>query len=54
MKNVVSILVALSVLAFSQVSFAAEEVSSIARGGRLYDKWFAVIGAPKPAETHPA
>ena len=54
MKNVVSILVALSVLTFAQVSFAAEEVSSIARGGRLYDKWFAVIGAPKPEATHPA
>jgi thiosulfate dehydrogenase len=54
MKNIISILIALSFLAFSQVTFAAEEVSSIARGGRLYDKWFAVIGAPKPAETHPA
>jgi mono/diheme cytochrome c family protein len=54
MKNAVSILVALSILAFSQFSFAAEEVSSIARGGKLYDKWFAVIGAAKPAETHPA
>ena len=30
----------------------AEEASAIARGGRLYDKWFKVIGAPKPAETH--
>lgn len=33
----------------------AEEMdSSIARGGRLYDKWFKVIKAPKPAETHSA
>jgi thiosulfate dehydrogenase len=52
--NLVSLLVAVSIISFSQVSFAAEEVSSIARGGRLYDKWFAVIGAAKPKETHPA
>lgn len=36
-------------------SVSAEEIqSSIARGGRLYDKWFKVIGAPKPTDTHPA
>jgi hypothetical protein len=37
---------------------ADEEVTSeagrIARGGRLYDKWYAVIGADEPEETHPA
>jgi mono/diheme cytochrome c family protein len=37
----------------------ADEVVStdagrIARGGRLYDKWYAVIGAEKPADTHAA
>ena len=32
----------------------AEDVSSIARGGQLYDKWFKVIGAKKPSDTHPA
>ena len=31
----------------------AEEASAIARGGLLYDKWYAVIGAEKPAETRP-
>ena len=31
-----------------------EEVSSIARGGLLYDKWYKVIKAEKPTETHPA
>jgi len=30
------------------------EAARIARGGRLYDKWYAVIGAEKPKETHPA
>jgi len=34
--------------------FSEETDSSIARGGQLYDKWFAVIGAEKPSETHPA
>lgn len=33
---------------------AAEELSSIARGGRLYDKWFAETKAPKPTADHAA
>lgn len=32
---------------------AADE-GAIARGGKLYDKWFAVIGAEKPKDTHSA
>lgn len=32
----------------------ASEEGSIARGAKLYDKWFAVIKAEKPKETHPA
>ncbi|MEG3618500.1 c-type cytochrome [Magnetovibrio sp. PR-2] len=35
-------------------SVQAEDQSSIARGGLLYDKWYAVIDAPKPPETHKA
>ena len=35
-------------------SAVAEEASSIARGGLLYDKWFKVIGAKKPDATHKA
>lgn len=42
--------IALSVTAPVQ----AEEESAIARGGQLYDKWFAVIGADKPKDTHKA
>lgn len=54
-KNlIVCFLAAVSFIGFSQMSFAAEDDSSMARGGRLYDKWFAVIGAEKPSETHPA
>jgi len=30
------------------------EAGRIARGGRLYDSWFAVIGAEKPTDTHSA
>jgi len=36
------------------VTANAEEDSVIARGGQLYDKWFAVIGADKPKDTHQA
>ena len=30
------------------------ETAAIARGGRLYSKWFKVIGADRPTKTHPA
>jgi thiosulfate dehydrogenase len=49
-----------SVLVFSAVmlsgagpAYAAEEASSIARGGRLYDTWWAVAGTAKPDTAHP-
>ncbi|MES9937760.1 MAG: hypothetical protein ABW153_15045, partial [Sedimenticola sp.] len=45
--------ITLSFLFLSSNSIA-EEDSSIARGGLLYDKWFKVIGAPKPDDNHPA
>lgn len=38
----------------ASVGVAQEIESSIARGGQLYDKWYKVIGAEKPTETHPA
>ncbi len=42
-------------LMFGALSASADEIeSSIARGGLLYDKWFKVIGAEKPTETHSA
>lgn len=47
----------LMVIAFPITSgtVSAEEIeSSIARGGRLYDKWYKVIKAEKPTETHGA
>ncbi len=54
MRTVVGLIAALSMVGFSQFTLAGEEVSSIARGGKLYDKWFKVVGADKPADTHPA
>ena len=33
---------------------AAETESNYARGGKLYDKWFKVIGVDKPKTTHKA
>jgi len=35
-------------------TLAGEEISNIARGGQLYDKWYKVIKAEKPKATHPA
>ncbi len=32
----------------------AEEASTLARGGLLYDKWYKVVGADKPTSDHPA
>ncbi|MBL4614719.1 MAG: cytochrome c [Magnetovibrio sp.] len=33
---------------------SAQDVSSVIRGAKLYDKWYKVIDAPKPATTHKA
>ena len=46
---------ALAIASFSVTALPAnadEITSSIARGGQLYDKWYKVIKAPKPEETH--
>mgnify|MGYP000090631183 FL=1 len=37
---------------FANVAYADE--GTIALGGKMYDKWFKVVGAPKPEETHVA
>ncbi|MGX0977309.1 mono/diheme cytochrome c family protein [Roseovarius sp. MBR-51] len=44
------IVAALSMVA-GTAAYAADE-GSIARGGRLYDKWYAVIGQDAPGESH--
>ena len=53
MKKTLITIIGLSIFGFAPASYA-EMDSSIARGGLLYDKWFAVIGAAKPKDTHPA
>jgi len=52
-SNIVSFLVAMSILCFAPISFAEDE-SSMARGGQLYDKWYNVIGADDPKKSQPA
>jgi len=37
---------------FLMATPASADEGTIARGGKLYDKWFKVIGAPKPPDTH--
>jgi mono/diheme cytochrome c family protein len=53
MKLFIIITTTVSLIFISSITFA-EEVSSIVRGGKLYDNWFKVIGAEKPKNTHPA
>ena len=52
--RLLSILIAVSIMGFAQPVFTAEELSSIARGGRLYDKWFKVVKVETPTTPHPA
>ena len=33
---------------------AGDMALSVARGGKLYDKWYKVVGADTPADAHPA
>jgi mono/diheme cytochrome c family protein len=43
----------LAFLATGTTSLAEEMESSMARGGKLYDRWYKVVGADKPTESHP-
>ncbi len=43
-----------ALLGLTGVAQAAEIESSMARGGLLYDKWYKVIDADEPAESHPS
>ncbi len=52
---VAAILTALPQPAAAQEGHAHETgIWAIARGGQLYDKWWAVLELEPPAETHPA
>ena len=55
MPALAAVFAAGAVLAWAPSTGWADEMdSSYARGGRLYDKWFAVVGADAPKATHPA
>jgi thiosulfate dehydrogenase len=51
-RSLTTLLTAGLVAVTVSIPVQAEEESAIARGGQLYDKWFAVIGADKPKNTH--
>jgi thiosulfate dehydrogenase len=46
-------LVGIVIAATMTTTVVAETESSKARGGRLYDKWYAVVGEDKPSTSHP-
>lgn len=47
--------IAITGFSLTVIPASADEItSSIARGGLLYDKWYKVIKAPTPEETHAA
>ena len=48
-------ILSLAMLAVAGMTGAAiaETESNKARGGQLYDKWYAVVGADKPSASHP-
>ena len=50
----IGLAVALVLAGAAMPVFAEEEMSSISRGGRLYDKWFAENKAAKPTADHAA
>ncbi|MBF0213373.1 MAG: c-type cytochrome [Magnetococcales bacterium] len=50
----VAVGIALGGMVWPDSGQAAEQVSSIARGGKLYDKWYEMTGAPEPSTVHPA
>ena len=46
------LILGISALALVVVNTAVADEGTLARGGKLYDKWFKVIKAPKPTDTH--
>jgi cytochrome c553 len=53
LKPRIFIIMVASALIFTFTAQAEEMESSIARGGKLYDKWFKVIDQDSPSESHP-
>ena len=44
----------IGIIAYAQTLPKEDTLSSIVRGGRLYDNWYAETQKPKPQEAHPA
>ena len=53
-STISAVMTSLAMLTALPPAQAAETESAIARGGRLYDKWFAENKAAKPTADHPA
>lgn len=60
MKQFIDLRIVLNIVACAFLSWnlslpaSAADEGTIARGGKLYDKWFGVIKADGPTDTHPA
>jgi len=52
--DLVALVLATACLVLTSTAVLAEEASTLANGGLLYDKWYKVIGADKPTTDHPA
>ncbi|MDP3861873.1 MAG: c-type cytochrome [Phaeovulum sp.] len=53
MRNMGFALAGLALVGFSTAALAEVSQGSIARGGKLYDKWYKVIGVEAPTVSHP-
>ena len=51
-RSAVLVFAALSLMLTATVNTATADEGTIAYGGKMYDKWFKVVKAPKPADTH--
>ncbi|MBW6506811.1 MAG: cytochrome c [Rhodobacteraceae bacterium] len=51
--NIGYVLAGVALVGFSTAALAEVDQGSVARGGKLYDKWYKVIGVEAPTESHP-
>jgi hypothetical protein len=52
-RTVLDAVISFSFLAMSLTSAGTAQAADAARGGRLWDKWWAVNGAAQPTGDHP-
>ncbi|MDP3861394.1 MAG: hypothetical protein Q8Q63_07395, partial [Phaeovulum sp.] len=53
LRNMGFALAGFALVGFSTAALAEVSQGSIARGGKLYDKWYKVIGVEAPTVSHP-